>query len=120
MRGKPIIPSTTGKVSLPSRDERVPPLTRPGTERWARRQRAGAHAEARAERWRNVAEEIAATGAVAVVRSGSGDIGAHPLAAGFAERIDTLHGKTGHVLHFSPSEAAKLRSILVRPQNGRA
>jgi hypothetical protein len=71
-----------------------------GAERRARRERPGAHAEARAERRRNVAEEVAATGAVAVVRSGSRDIGAHPLAAGFAERIDTLHGKTGHVLHF--------------------
>jgi hypothetical protein len=42
------------------------------------------------------------------------------LAAGFAERIDALHGKTGHVLHFSPSQAAKLGSIFVRPENGRA
>jgi hypothetical protein len=36
---------------------------------------------------------------VAVVQSGNGDIGAHPLAAGFAERIDALHGKAGQVLH---------------------
>jgi hypothetical protein len=72
----------------------------PRTERRARRERAGAHAEARAEGRRHVAKEVPAAGAVAVVRGGSRDIGAHPLAAGFAERIDALHGKTGQVLHF--------------------
>src|SRR5882672_1217221 len=74
-------------------------LTRARAKGRARGERAGAHAEARAERRRHVAEEVAAAGAVAVVRSGSGDVGAHPLAAGFALRIDTLHGKAGHVLH---------------------
>jgi hypothetical protein len=37
---------------------------------------------------------------VAVVGSGGGDIGPHPLSARFAERIDALHGETGQVLHF--------------------
>lgn len=69
------------------------------TQRRTRRERAGAHAEAGAEWRRNVAEEVAAAGAVAVVGSGNGDIGAHPLAAGFAKRIDALHGETGQVLH---------------------
>ena len=36
---------------------------------------------------------------MAVVGRGNGDIGAHPLAAGFAKRIDALHGETGQVLH---------------------
>jgi hypothetical protein len=72
---------------------------RAGTERRAGGEGAGTHAEARAEGRGHVAEEVAAAGAVAVVESGDGDIGAHPLAAGFAERIDALHGKTGHVLH---------------------
>ncbi len=74
-------------------------LTRAGAERRAGGERARAHAEARAERRRNVAEVVAAAGAVAVVGSGNGDIGAHPLAAGFAKRIDALHGETGQVLH---------------------
>jgi hypothetical protein len=65
----------------------------------ARSQRARTHAEARAERRGDVAEEVAAAGAVAVVGSGNGDICAHPLAAGFAKRIDALHGETGQVLH---------------------
>jgi hypothetical protein len=40
------------------------------------------------------------------------------LAAGFALRIDTLHGKAGHVLHFSPSVAAKPGSA--EPPGGRS
>jgi hypothetical protein len=74
-------------------------LSWPRTEGRARGEGAGAHAETRAEGRRDVAEEVAAAGAVAIVHSGNGDIGAHPLAAGFAERVDTLHGKTGQVLH---------------------
>lgn len=65
----------------------------------ARAERAGAHAEARAERRRDVAEKITAAGAAAVVGDGSGGVGAEPVAASFAERIDTLHGETGQILH---------------------
>jgi hypothetical protein len=85
------------------------------TQRRTRGERTRAHAEARTERRRNVAEEVAAARAVAVVGSGSRDIGAHPLTTSFAKRIDTLHGETGQVLHFSPSAAAKLG----RPPSGR-
>ena len=91
-------------------------LTRSGTERWPRGEGARAHAEARAERGRDIAEEVAAAGAVAVVGSGNGDISAHPLTTSFAKRIDALHGEAGQVLHFSPSEAAKPG----RPLSGRA
>ena len=58
------------------------------------------HAEARAERRRNVSEKIAATGTAAVIGSGSGDIGPEPVTAGFALRIDALHREAGQVLHF--------------------
>jgi hypothetical protein len=61
---------------------------------------AGAHAEARAERRGNVTEEVAATGAVAVAAERSGGIGAEPVAAGFALRINALHRKAGQKLHF--------------------
>jgi hypothetical protein len=44
---------------------------------------------------------------MAVIRRGSGHIGTHPLAAGFAKRIDALHGETGQVLHFSPLRSRK-------------
>ena len=37
---------------------------------------------------------------MAVTAEGSGEIGAHPLTAGFALRIDTLHRKAGQELHF--------------------
>ena len=74
-------------------------LTGPRAERGPGGEGAGAHAEARAERRGNVAKVVAAAGAVAVVGSGNSDIGAHPLAAGFAKRIDALHGETGQVLH---------------------
>jgi hypothetical protein len=51
---------------------------------------------------------------VAVVGSENGDIGAHPLAARFAKRIDALHGETGQILHLAPSESAKLKSDFSR------
>jgi hypothetical protein len=75
-------------------------LARTRTERRARGERAGAHAEARGERRGNVAKEIAAAGAMAVHAERSGGIGAEPVTAGFALRIDALHGETGQVLHF--------------------
>jgi hypothetical protein len=64
-----------------------------------RGERARAHAEARAERRRNVAKEIAAAGAAAIVGDRTGGIGAEPVSAGFAQRIDALHGETGQILH---------------------
>jgi hypothetical protein len=68
-------------------------------ERWARGERTRAHAEAWAERRRNVAEEVAAAGAAAVVGDGAGGIGAEPVTAQVAQRIDALHGETGQILH---------------------
>ena len=70
-----------------------------GTERRARGEGARAHAEARAERRWDIAEEVAAAGAAAVVEDGTGGVGAEPVAAGFTQRIDALHGKTGQILH---------------------
>jgi len=55
-----------------------------GTEGRAGGEGARAHTEARAERRRNVAEEVAAAGAAAVTAEGGGDIGAEPVTAGFA------------------------------------
>jgi len=95
-------------------------LTGPRAQRRAGGEGAGTHAEARAERRGNVAEEISATGAVAVAAERSCGIGAEPVAAGFALRIDALHGETGQVLHCSPLVAAKLRPIPVRPHNLRS
>jgi len=37
---------------------------------------------------------------MAVAAEGSGGIGAEPVAAGFAIRIDALHREAGHELHF--------------------
>jgi hypothetical protein len=68
-------------------------------ERRARCERARAHAEARAERRGNVAEEVAAAGAAAVVGDGAGGICAEPMAAQVAQWIDTLHGKAWQILH---------------------
>jgi hypothetical protein len=70
-----------------------------GTEGRARSQRARTHAEARAERRGDVAEEVAAAGAAAVVGDGPGGIGAEPVAAQVAQRVDALHGETGQILH---------------------
>ena len=74
-------------------------LARTWAEGWARGEGARAHAEARAERRRDIAEEIAAAGAAAVVDNGTGGVGTEPVATGFAQRIDTLHGETGQILH---------------------
>jgi hypothetical protein len=74
-------------------------LPRPRAERRAGAEASGTHAEARAERGRNVAEIIAAAGAAAVVAERGSLIGAHPLTARFAKRIDALHGEAGQVLH---------------------
>ena len=76
-----------------------PLLARAWAEGRSRGEGAGAHAEARAERRRDVAEEVAAAGAAAVVDDGTGGIGAEPVATGFAQRIDALHGETGQILH---------------------
>ncbi|HMD06084.1 MAG TPA: hypothetical protein VKH63_01015 [Candidatus Acidoferrum sp.] len=65
------------------------------TEGRTRGERARAHAETRTERRRNVAKEIAAAGAAAVVSDGASGIGAEPVTTRFAQRIDALHGETG-------------------------
>ncbi len=86
---------------------------RAGSEGRARGEGAGAHAEARGERRGNVAEEVAAAGAMAVAAEGSGEIGAEPVTASFAERIDALHGETGQVLHLYSlsSRKAQIASV---------
>jgi len=73
----------------------------------ARSQRARTHAEARAERRGDVAEEVAAAGAATVVGDGAGSVGAEPVAAQVAGRVDALHGETGQILH--------VRSLSGRP-----
>jgi hypothetical protein len=88
-------------------------LARAGAERRTRSERARAHAEARAERRGNVAEEVTAAGAAAIVSDGACSIRAEPMTASFALRIDTLHGKTGQILHFvSLSGQPALRIML--------
>jgi len=78
------------------------PLARTGAEGRARGESAGAHAEARAERRGNVAEEVAAAGTVAFGAERGGTVGAEPVAASIAKRIDALNGEAGHILHFPP------------------
>ena len=85
-------------------------LTGPRAERGAGGEGAGAHAEARAERRGNVAEGIAAAGAVAVAAQGSGGIGAEPAAAGRASRIDTLHREARQKLHFFSLSGGKAQA----------
>jgi hypothetical protein len=70
-----------------------------GAEGRAGGEGARAHAKARGERRGNVAEEIAAAGAMAFDAERSGGIGAQPVTAGFALRIDALHRETGQELH---------------------
>ena len=98
------------KLRLP-RESELPyrALAGAGTQGRARGERARAHAEARAEGWRDVAEHIAAAGAAAVVADGASGVGAQPVTAGVAGRIDTLHGEAGQELHeFSPQRPTRL------------
>src|SRR5438552_4771559 len=76
------------------------------TEGRAPSEGAGAHAEARAEGRRNIAQEFAAAGAAAFASKRSSGISTKPVTAGFAQRIDTLHREAGQVLHFLSPEAA--------------
>ena len=99
-RVKLVIAAATGKTALPSRSYGARLLAGTRTERWARCEGAGAHAETRTERRRNVAEEVAAAGAAAFASKRSGSIGAEPVTAGFAKRIDALHREAGQELHF--------------------
>jgi len=95
-----------------------------GTEGRAGGEGARTHAEAGAERRGNVAEEVAATGAVAFGAECGGAVGAEPVAAGIAKRIDALDGEAGHILHFllsgrkaqADSGAGAKRSSTSRPQ----
>jgi len=84
-----------------------------GTQGRARGEGAGAHAETWGERRGNVAEEIAAARAMTVAAEGSGEIGAEPVTAGFAERVDALHGETGQVLHLCSLTSRKAQIDLV-------
>jgi hypothetical protein len=78
------------------------------TQRRTRRERAWAHAKARAEWRRDVAEGIAAARATAFVAKRAGSVGAQPVASRFALRINALHGEAGQVLHIvSPQRPAR-------------
>jgi hypothetical protein len=107
------------------RDGSTSTLARAWAER-ARGERTRAHAEARAEGRRHGTEKVAAAGAAAVVADdGAGYVCAEPVTAGFAQRIDTLHGETGQVLHqdslsgpllFAARQAARRIAPLAGPQ----
>jgi len=86
-----------GQIQVPSAGAR---------SQWAGGERTGPHAEA-AERRRNVAEKIPAARAAAIVGDRARDVHAQPMAAGFAQWINALHGQAGQVLHSFTSVAAK-------------
>lgn len=65
-------------------------------------ERARAHPKARRERRGNVPQGIAARGAELAVD----DVGADPMAARLAIRINALHGGAGHILHVGLLEAS--------------
>lgn len=93
--------------------------TRARTQRRASRQRPRAHAESWAQRRRNVAQGISATGAAALVAECPRGVGTQPVAARFALRIDALHGEAGQKLHsVFPSVAASpsRRRPVARPE----
>ena len=82
-----------------------------GAKGRARGEGARAHPEAWAERWRNVAEHVAAAGTAAVIADGAGGVGAQPVTTGVAGWIDALNGEAGQVLHsIFPQEASLLAS----------
>ena len=64
-------------------------------QRRTRGQRARTHAETGAERRRDGAKHVATAGTAAVITDRAGGIGAKPMAARIAKRIDALNGKAG-------------------------
>ena len=81
-------------------------------ERWTRGERSRAHPQA-AERRGNVAKKIAAAGAPAVVADGIGGVGAQPMTACFAKRIDALHGEAGQILHWFSLSGRKAQAFRI-------
>jgi hypothetical protein len=55
---------------------------------------------------------------VAFNAEGSGGIGAEPVTAGFALRIDALHGEAGQKLHLFSLSGRKAQAGSVRPLDG--
>jgi hypothetical protein len=47
---------------------------------------------------------------MAVAAEGSGGVGAEPVAAGFALRIDALHGEAGQELHIYSLRGRKVQA----------
>ena len=86
----------------------VPSLAGMRTKGRARGEGARAHAEARTKGRRDITQEFAAAGAAAFASKRSGGIGAKPVTAGFAQRIDTLHREAGQILHFLSPRSRKL------------
>ncbi len=79
-------------------------LARTRAKRRARRERTRAHTKVRRERRGNVSQGVAARGTVLA----ADDIGADPMAARLAIRINTLHSGAGHVLHVGLLRASAL------------
>jgi hypothetical protein len=50
---------------------------------------------------------------MAVAAEGRGEIGAEPVTAGVALRIDALHGETGQVLHLFSLSGRKAQSCSI-------
>lgn len=76
-------------------------------------ERTGPHPEA-AQRRRHVAEKIPTARAAAIVGDRARDVHAQPMAAGFAQWINALHGQAGQILHSFTSQAAEPGQFLGR------
>jgi hypothetical protein len=85
--------------SGPSRSSTQDALAGTRAQRRTRSQRARAHPETGAKWRRDVAKHVATAGTAAVITDGAGGIGAKPVAARVAKRIDALNGKAGQILH---------------------
>jgi hypothetical protein len=55
---------------------------------------------------------------MAVAAEGRGEIGAEPVTACVALRIDALHGEAGHVLHLFSLSGRKAQIDSIRPLGG--
>jgi hypothetical protein len=88
-------------------------LTGTRAKRRAPGQGTRTHPEARAERRGHVAQHVTAAGTPAVVDDWTGSIGAKPMAAEIALRIDALNGEAGQVLHnFFPQRRLAARKVI--------
>ena len=89
-------------------------LAEAGTQRRTSRQRAWAEPKTGAKWRRDSAQHVATAGTPAVFIDGTGCVATQPVTAKVTNRVDTLNGKAGKILHLRISSVARGQSNFIR------